>query len=119
MITHATLLSASSLSKNSVLDPRGGKLGKIEEFMLDTSNGKIAYAVLSFGGFMGVGEKFFAIPWSALRLDTEKKAFILDVTKETLKEAKGFDKDHWPDLADVATGTDIHRTFKIRPYWES
>ena len=59
--------------------------------MLDVPSGRVAYAVLSFGGFLGMGEKLFAVPWSALTLDTVNKRFVLDVTKERLKDAPGFD----------------------------
>ena len=59
--------------------------------MLDVPSGRVAYAVLSFGGFLGMGEKLFVVPWSALTLDTVNKRFVLDVTKERLKDAPGFD----------------------------
>lgn len=78
----------------------GEDLGKIEDIMLDVGASRIAYAVLSFGGFLGMGDKFFAIPWEALSLDAENKCFLLDVPKAQLENAPGFDKDNWPDMAD-------------------
>ena len=80
-------------------------------------SGRIAYAVLSFGGFLGLGDKLFAIPWSALELDTEDKCFILDTDVERLKEAPGFDKDHWPSMADERWATSIHDYYHVTPYW--
>lgn len=92
-------MSATSLTGDKVINSREEDLGKVEDIMLDVANGRVAYAVLSFGGFLGMGDKLFAIPWTAMRLDEDRKCFVLDVDKETLKNAPGFDKDHWPDLS--------------------
>ena len=86
--------------------------------MLDVRSGRIAYAVLEASGFLGIGEKFFAIPWRALTLDTDEKAFILDVDKERLKNAPGFDKNHWPSMADRTWASEVHSYHGTRPYWE-
>lgn len=112
------VLSANSLAGNGVRNPDGQDLGKITDIMIDLPTGRIAYAVLSFGGFLGLGDKLFAIPWAAMKLDTRDHEFILNVSKEVLTEAEGFDKDDWPDFADLEVGTRIHRHYKIRPYWE-
>jgi sporulation protein YlmC with PRC-barrel domain len=104
----APVLSASALSANDVYNPSGDKLGSIKEIMLDTQSGKVCYAVLSFGGFLSIGEKLFAVPWDAMTLDTENKRFILDVAEESLQNAPGFDKDHWPDMADATWASSIH-----------
>ena len=112
------IMAASTLEGDAVVNTRGEDLGNIEEIMLDVPRGRIAYAVLSFGGFMGMGDKLFAIPWSALTLDTERKCFVLDVDKERLQQAPGFDKDHWPAMADTRWATDIHTYYGSRPYWE-
>jgi sporulation protein YlmC with PRC-barrel domain len=112
------VLSASTLAGDPVVNAAGDKLGKIEEFMIDLDNGRIAYAVLSFGGFLGVGSKLFAIPWQALSLDTEKHEFVLNVDKELLKNAPGFDKDNWPDFADRSWGSGIYQYYGYQPYWE-
>ena len=76
--------------------------------MSEAFTGRIGYVVLAFGGFLGMGEKFFAIPWDAMRLDARNKRFVLDVDKERLVNAPGFDKDHWPDMADEAWAREIH-----------
>ena len=91
---------ASTLEGNPVINLEGEKLGTIEAIMLDVPLGRIAYAVLSSGGFLGIGDKLFAVPWNALALDTENKCFLLDVSKEDLEKAPGFDKDHWPSATD-------------------
>ena len=77
----------------------------------------IAYAVLAFGGFLGIGDKLLAIPWGALTLDTGASRFILDVSKEKLERAPGFDKDRWPAMADPAWATELHVYYDIVPYW--
>jgi hypothetical protein len=74
--------------------------------------------VLSFGGFLGVGDKLFAVPWRALKLDTDNKCFILDVDKDRLRDAPGFDKDHWPSMADTQWASKVHSYYGTRPYWE-
>lgn len=91
-------MSATSLAGDRVVNARDEHLGRIEDIMLDVETGNVAYAVLSFGGFLGVGDKLFAIPWTALRVDEERKCFVLDVDRDVLKSAPGFDKDHWPDM---------------------
>jgi hypothetical protein len=68
----------------------------------------VCYAVLSFGGVFGIGEKLFAVPWNALRLDTENKRFELNVETDRLKNAPGFDKNAWPDMADQSWVDEIH-----------
>lgn len=112
------LMLSSTLEGNDVMNRAGEKLGTVDEIMLDVPMGRIAYAVLSSGGFLGVGDRLFAIPWGALTLDTDNKCFILDVSKERLEQAPGFDKDHWPSLADQSWGANVHKYYVTRPYWE-
>jgi len=102
------LMGASTLIGNEVCNQTGEDLGDIKEIMLDTSNGNVRYAVLSFGGVLGIGEKLFAVPWKALNLDTENERFVLNVDKDRLKDAPGFDKNHWPDMADKTWENEIH-----------
>lgn len=106
-------LSASSLKGNKVRNPQGENLGTIEDFMLDTSTGEVSYAVLSFGGVMGIGDKLFAVPLQALRTDTEQHEFVLDESKERLETAPGFDKDRWPDTADDKWQHEVRSYYKV------
>jgi sporulation protein YlmC with PRC-barrel domain len=110
------MMSAGSLTGDDVYNPQGESLGDIKEIMLDMRSGRVAYAVLSFGGFLGMGEKLFAVPWSALTLDPENKRFVLNVDKDRLKDAPGFDKDHWPDMADVSWTKEIHSYYGTTPH---
>lgn len=112
------ILSASTLEGDSVKNSTGEDLGKVDEIMIDIPSGRVAYAVLSFGGVLGMGSKLFAVPWSALTLDEDDHSFILDVDKRTLEAAPGFDKDNWPDMADPTWGTQLSRHYGVAPYWE-
>lgn len=102
------VLSASTLNGDDVYNTKGEKLGSIKELMLDIDNGSVGYAVLSFGGFLSLGEKLFAVPWGALKVDTENKRFILDTNEERLKNAPGFNTDNWPNMADATWGKSVH-----------
>ena len=95
-------LSSSTLSGDSIKNPQGESLGDLKDIMIDTTSGKVAYAVLSFGGVLGMGNKLFAVPWGALTVDGENKCLLLNASKERLKDAPGFDKDHWPNFAEPA-----------------
>jgi sporulation protein YlmC with PRC-barrel domain len=99
------LMSASTLIGEKVVNVRGEELGKIEDIMLDLDGTRVGYAVLSFGGWLGMGDKLFAVPWETLILDSQRKAFIFNVSREVLEKAPGFDRDHWPDT--------------INPDWEN
>lgn len=102
------LMSAATLVGNAVRNPGGDELGDIKEIMLDMRTGRIGYAVMSFGGFLGMGGKLFAVPWDALTLDTTDKCFVLDVARARLHSAPGFNKDKWPNMADAAWAREIH-----------
>lgn len=115
--TKPAVMSASTLTGDKVRNRKDEDLGKIEDIMLDMSDSRIAYAVLSFGGFLGMGGKYFAIPWNSLELDTANKCMILDADKEVLEKAPGFDKDDWPDFADRVWGASIHEHYNVKPYW--
>lgn len=110
------LMSAGSLTHNDVFNLKDEDLGDVKEIMLDMRSGRVSYAVLSFGGFLSLGEKLFAVPWDALKLDTVNKRFVLDVAKERLETAPGFDKDVWPDMADETWAQGIHAYYGTKPY---
>ena len=109
------LMGADTLMGNDVFNSDGEDLGDIKEFMIDMASGRVAYAVLSFGGLLGMGDKLFAVPWGALTLDIVNKRFTLKVPKGRLHDAPGFDKDNWPSMADEAWAAGVH-TFYGTPY---
>ena len=111
------ILSASTLAGDRVRNSTGDDLGKVEDFMLDFGSGRIVYAVLSFGGIMGIGDKLFAVPPDALTIDKENHCFVMDVDKTKLEGAPGFPKNNWPDFADQSLGSRIYAYYGSQPYW--
>lgn len=93
-------------------------LGEIKEVMLDKSTGQVAYLVLDTGSFLGMGGKLFALPWHSIHFDKEEECFLLNIDKERLKNAPGFDKDHWPDMADRTWGKTVSTYYNTKGYWE-
>ena len=93
------VLKASDLIGKNVQGTDGKKLGDIKDLVIDPEEGGVEYAVLEFGGFAGIGDKYFAVPWEALHLDQASNKLSLDVHKKDLKNAPGFDKNNWPDLS--------------------
>ncbi|HSK87140.1 MAG TPA: PRC-barrel domain-containing protein [Anaerolineales bacterium] len=116
---HPRVLSAAKIIGDRVVNTEGELLGNIKDLMIDLDDAQIAYAVLSFGGFLGLGDKLFAIPLEALTFGSEDHTVILDVDKEVLKNAPGFDKDRWPDSAQYEAGwlLDIYEYYGYSPYW--
>lgn len=113
------VLLATTMIGSKVVNPAGEELGNLKELVIDLEDGRIAYAVLSFGGFLGMGDKLFAIPWEALMFNADDQSFVLNVEKEVLKEAPGFDKERWPDNAQYEAGwlLDIYEYYGYSPYW--
>ena len=94
------VLKASDLIGTKVEGVDGKNLGSIKDLVVNPENGDIQYAVLDFGGFAGIGDKYFAVPWEALQIDQDKKRLALDLHKKDLKDAPGFDKNNWPDFSE-------------------
>ncbi|MCL4796865.1 MAG: PRC-barrel domain-containing protein [Bryobacteraceae bacterium] len=115
-IQNIRILSADTLTGDTVVNRRNEDLGKIEHLMIDIESGRVIYAVLSCGGFLGMGDKLFAIPWKALTVDMPEKRFVLDVDKKRLEQAPGFDKSDWPDMGDRTWGTGVFKYYGAEPY---
>ena len=111
-------LKASSMIGTSVVNPAGDNLGDLKEIVIDPRSGKVAYAVVSFGGFLGMGEKLFAVPFSALQFNPEENEYLLDVPKDRLKMAPGFDPEHWPAMSDEKWNREVYKFYDRSPYWE-
>ena len=101
----------------NVVNAQNEDLGKIEDLAMDTESGRVAYAVLSFGGFLGMGDKLFAVPWNAFRFTADNK-LLLNANKDVLKNAPGFDKDAWPDFANRSWGDNVYKHYGYKPYWQ-
>lgn len=100
---------ASKLSGLTVKNMQDEKLGKVEDFVINLEDGKIAYVALSFGGVLGIGDKLFAVPFRELKFNhgRDEMYFVLNIDKDKLKAAPGFDKSHWPDTADPKWRSEI------------
>ena len=93
---------------------KGENIGTIEDLMIDVASGRVNYAILSFGGFLGMGDKLFAVPWANLDYDSAQGIFLMEADKEWLKHAPGFDKNQWPDMSDTKHGTEIYEYYHSR-----
>ena len=112
------LLGTSGLCGDAVYDVAGKFLGGIEELVLDVHTGRVAYALMAAGGFLGIGRKLFAIPWSMVTVDRVYRRCIIIIDLERLIDAPGFDGDPLPRMADRAWATEVHNYFRCKPYWE-
>ncbi|RQS46140.1 PRC-barrel domain-containing protein [Burkholderia sp. Bp8990] len=110
-------MAASTLEGDKVLTADGDHAGRIKAIMLDVGSGRVAYAVLSSGGLLGIGDKLLAIPWNELTLDAAHKCFVLSVSIEQVRSAPGFDKDHWPALVDPQWAGPIRDYYSSVPHW--
>ncbi len=107
------VFKASELIGMKVLGTDGKNLGDIKDLVINPDDGAIDYAVLDFGGFLGIKDKYFAIPWDALQVASDKSKILIDATKRDLKNAPGFDKNNWPDFGDLAQTTVIYEFYGV------
>jgi len=126
MLAKTRHISTGRMPQQEVLNAEIEHLGEIWDMMIDIDTGRVAYAVLSFGGgFMGMGNKLFAVPWQKLHLlkpDSRHEGhldrkFILNVPKDQLENAPGFDRDNWPDLEDLDWLQNVYAYYGCDPYW--
>jgi sporulation protein YlmC with PRC-barrel domain len=108
-------VKASDVIGTSVVDPQDESLGEIKELVIDPATGRVSYAVVSFGGFLNMGEKLFAIPFSTFKHNVTTNKYVLNVSKEHLKEAPGFDSNHWPTMSDEKWNRDVHEYYEGAP----
>ncbi|THH41986.1 PRC-barrel domain-containing protein [Neolewinella litorea] len=107
------ILSSTSITGTNVTNTKGESLGEIKDLMIDTENGTVNYAVLSFGGFLGLGDKYFAIPFEAFTINTVTEKFVLNVSKDRLENAPGFDKNNWPKSSDHQYWDSLHKHYGV------
>ena len=110
---------ASDLKGNKIVNQSAEDLGTLEDYMVDLETGRIAYAVLSFGGWFGMGSKLFAIPWYAFKMQLfeNELRIVLNVDKEVLTKAQGFDKSQLPLSYDQLSM--VYKFFGYKPYWQT
>lgn len=102
------IVKSGEITGVTVKNNANENLGDIAEIVIDKVSGKVNYLVLDFGGVLGFGNKYFAVPWQLFMYDNEDDCFLLNVDKHDLKNAPGFDKDHWPNFASPAFTTAMH-----------
>lgn len=111
-------VKASKIIGTGVVNPQGDGLGNIKELVVDPVTGRVAYAVVAFGGFLSMGEKLFAIPFTAFSYRVSQNEYVLDISKERLEAAPGFDADHWPAFTDEKWNRHVYKYYERSPYWE-
>jgi hypothetical protein len=109
------LISADKVQGTAVENPAGDSLGTIEALMIDKPSGKVAYAVMSFGGILGMGKDRRALPWEILTYDTGRRAYVLDLDPAVLRGALAFEDT--ADGDDHAWGQQVHDYYRVKPYW--
>ena len=111
------LIASDRVEGTMVRRPGREKIGKIERLMIDKISGNVAYAVLSFGGFLGIGEKHLPIPWSKLKFDRVMQSYEVDISDEELGKAPSYAADKDFDWGDRSQEQQVHDFYKARPYW--
>jgi len=112
------LVASDRVEGTDVCRPNGEKIGVIQRVMIDKLSGKIAYAVLKFGGFMGFAEKHFPVPWASLKYNIQREAYEADVTEEQLRNAPSYVGDQEFDWGDRSGEVAIHKVYRTPHYWE-
>ena len=115
--THS-LIGSDKVEGTAVYNPQGEKLGSVHTLMIDKVSGKVAYAVMSFGGFMGIGDRYHPLPWSVLTYDTGKAGYTVDLDRSMLEGAPTYGTSETPNWSDRRWGQQVHDYYGTRPYWE-
>jgi sporulation protein YlmC with PRC-barrel domain len=108
----------SHLLGSTVKNPQGKDLGTIKDLVISPDENRVVYAVLSFGGVLGLGEKLFAVPLSALKPAADAKSFVLEIDPERLKQAPEFNENNWPQMTDPQWMTSVYTFYGLQPYWQ-
>jgi sporulation protein YlmC with PRC-barrel domain len=108
------LISSEDVEGTNVYDVKGSKIGEIDHLMIDKVSGRVTYAVMSFGGFLGLGHSHYPIPWGALKYDTKVNGYVTGITEQQLRDAPAFSDDSWGDRN---WETQTHQHYNVRTYW--
>ena len=111
------LIAADKVEGTAVYNRSGDRLGSIENVMLDKLSGKVAYAVMSFGGFLGIGDRHHPLPWSVLTYDTRQGGYVVDLDKKTLEGAPSYEAGKAPNMEEETGGRQVHDYYRVPPYW--
>jgi PRC-barrel domain len=114
----STLISSDKVEGTAVYNRAGEKLGSIHTLMIDKRSGKVAYAVMSFGGFLGIGDRYHPLPWSVLDYETSQGGYVVDLDRSKLEGAPTYGTSETPNWSDRSWGQQVHDYYGTRPYWE-
>jgi PRC-barrel domain len=112
-----SLIASDKVQGTSVYNTAGDELGSIHDLMIDKPSGKVAYAVMSFGGFLGIGNQYHPLPWSILKYDTNRGGYVIHLDKQRLQGGPSYEVDQNPDWGDRDYETKIHDYYGVGPYW--
>jgi hypothetical protein len=111
------LIESDRVEGTAVFSPSGENIGTIKRVMIEKVSGQVAYAVMSFGGFLGIGEDTHTIPWGKLKYDTSLGGYRTDITESELRGAPGYARDEGYDWADRERERELHDYWRVPPYW--
>ena len=114
-----SLISAGKVQGTDVYNTEGAMLGRIYDVMLDKRSGRIAYAIMEFGGILGIGTKYHPLPWQTLKYDTRQQGYVVGLTEEALKGAPAYSAEAAPAWGDRGYEQSIHDYYRVPPYWAS
>ena len=112
------LIGAAQVQGTTVYDLAGQKLGSLQDVMIDKRSGRIAYAILSFGGFLGIGDEYHPLPWEKLSYDTAKGGYVVDIDRETLQGAPSYTDKATANWRDDAWGRNVYSYYGVHPFWD-
>ncbi len=112
------LIGAHQVQGTTVYNTALEKLGSVEDVMIDKTSGRIAYAILSFGGFLGIGDRYYPLPWEKLSYDKEMGGYIVDVSRDVLEGAPSYSDEATAGWNDEAWGRGIYTYYGAHPYWD-
>ena len=116
--TSGRLIAASQVSGTAVYNPQGERLGTIDDVMLEKISGRAVYAVLSFGGFLGIGDRHYPLPWPQLRYDVVFGGYVVNLDKRMLENAPSYGAGEAVSWEDPAWGRSVYDYYKTQPYWD-
>jgi hypothetical protein len=111
-----SLISSADVEGTDVFGPSGDKIGTIDHLMIEKVSGRVTYAVMSFGGFLGLGDSHFPVPWSVLKYDTSLGGYRTNITEQQLRDAPEFSDDSWGNRE---WETSIHKHYGAPTYWDA
>jgi hypothetical protein len=116
-LNSATLISTGAIRGTPVYNTDGEALGSVDDLMVDSETGRIAYALMSFGGFLGIGERIHPLPWAVLKYDKVRRGYVVPLTKAALVDAPNYGPEDAPRFGERAYEESIHDYYKTDRYW--